>query len=99
MPRTGPDQLSPEITFDVKPHPALSKVGGGVMAASLKISGSLGLKADLQAGDVLTVTVADADGLVVTEGLIEVGSPGFKTLTLQGEPFGTERIHKAKVTT
>lgn len=91
-------RLHPQLTMHVEPHPAsvhpdreLYLIGG------LKIAGTFSVDRDLQAGDQITVSIANADGEIVAKGVCEMKAPHFKVIEIEGEPIGMERIHTAKV--
>ncbi len=88
-------QTEQQLSFFVAPHPS-ARLGDGLLDGSLSIGGGFGVRRDLQAGDALTVTVADADGEVIATGLIEVQSVAFRPVRFKGEVVGTERFHTAK---
>lgn len=90
-------RVHPQLSFDVRVHPALSHMSDPILAGSLKIAGDLHCPRDIQTGDELTVTVATADGEVIAQGVVEAGAPGFRVITDQGSPIGMERVTKAKV--
>ena len=94
-----PTRLHPQLTFDVKPHPAIDHMSDPILAGELKISGALHCPRDIQTGDELTVTVATADGEVIAQAVLEAGAPGFKVLTEKDELIGMARITTGKVKT
>ncbi|MEJ7783193.1 MAG: hypothetical protein WKF96_00220 [Solirubrobacteraceae bacterium] len=87
--------LHPQLSFDVRPHPASRRDDGSppYLQASLKVKGDFHVSRDLQPGDELTVTIADADGEVVASGLSEVGGVSFPLIKEKGHVIGTERAH------
>lgn len=94
-----PTRLHPQLSFDVKPHPALAHMADPILAGSLKITGDIHCPRDVATGDELTVTIATADGEVIAQAVLEAAAPAFRVITDSGEPIGMERITKAKVQT
>jgi len=87
-----------ELTHHVKPHPAKAKrPDGGWLDGTVAIGGSFVLDVDLQPGDELTVQIANADGEVLTGGVVEVTTVGFKPVKVKGFVVGKTRVHKAKL--
>lgn len=43
------------------------------------------------------MNIADADGVVVASGVLEVGKIGFDPIKDSGKTIGTERVHSTKV--
>jgi hypothetical protein len=83
---------------EVKSHPHIKEMGNEpVLHASIKLSGAFTTKEILQAGDELTVTIANADGEVIATGAAECGYPKFGAIKLQGEVVGEERVTTAKL--
>ena len=92
------NRTQPQLSFDVKPHPAIAHMSEPILTGSLKITGDLNCPVDVQTGEELTVTVATADGEVIAQAVLEAGAPGFRVITDSGDPIGMERVTKAKVT-
>jgi hypothetical protein len=87
-----------QLSFDVAPHPhAAARPDGGWMDGSLKITGAFGVQDDLNPGDEITVTVANADGEVIATGVAEIAGVAFAPIKLDGAVVGTERVHRAKL--
>ncbi|MEJ7824935.1 MAG: hypothetical protein WKF48_05875 [Solirubrobacteraceae bacterium] len=84
-----------QLTLDVQLHPSLREAKDPFITGSLKIGGELHCPQDLQAGDRITVTVADADGTVIAQGEAIATYPGFREIKDHGCVIGTERINKA----
>ncbi len=91
-----PDTRHQQITLNVQPHRRAGE--GAFMFATLKIKGDFRLDHDLHGGDELTVTVADADGNVITNGKLVCATPTFKDVTEKGIYIGIDRIHVAELT-
>lgn len=90
-------QLEGEF-FDVQHHPHIVEMGNDpILRPAVKISGDMTLAKILQHGDRVTISVADADGVVIASGEAECGLPSFKPIKFEGEPIGEERITTAKV--
>lgn len=82
------------ISLEVRPRPELEDP---LLVGSLKLKGEMPVRKDLNAGQQVTVQVADADGVVICSGLFEVGLPNFKDVKMNGVGvIGTERVHGAK---
>jgi hypothetical protein len=87
-----------QLSLHVDPHPAARRPDGEVLIVGLlKISGSLRCPRDLQDGDELIVSVADADGNLLSSHHAEVQTPTFARIEEKGAVLGLERIHKAKI--
>jgi hypothetical protein len=88
-----------QLSFDVAPRQTRKGQPAEVLGGELKIKGALSLNANLEHGDALTVTVANADGLVLTQSVLEVAAPPSfapiedKDLGL----LGYSRVHTAKL--
>jgi hypothetical protein len=83
-----------QLTLDVQmPQDAPN---GGLLTASVTLA-ALPVERDLNPGDQVTVTIADADGVVVGQCAQEISGVAFKPLLIDKEPVGLERAHKAKV--
>lgn len=99
--RTGksPQQLQLEGEFfEVKHHPHIKDMGNDpILRPAVKIKGDLTLSEVLQHGDELTITVSNADGVVIASAPAECSLPAFKPITFEGEPIGVERITTATV--
>lgn len=96
---TKENQLHPQLSFDVHPHPNAVREDNpdGYLTAALKIGGSFFITQDMHPGEELTVTVANADGQVVAQGVAEIGGVGFTPIKDAGRTIGMERQHKAKL--
>lgn len=70
---------------------------GSYLTGSLKIGGDFYVAQDLNMGEKLTVTVANADGLVISQGVVRVGPVGFEPILDHGIQIGVNRAHKAKL--
>jgi hypothetical protein len=86
-----------QLTLDVHLHPALEDRDRPYLTGTLTISGDLHCPHDVQAGDELTVTVANADGEVIANGALVGKYPGFRDIKDGQTILGTERNNKAKV--
>lgn len=87
-----------QLSFDVHQHPDAEARGDGAwLDGSLKIAGDFGVRENLQPGDRVTVSIADADGQVVTSAIAEIGAVSFVPVKVEGRVIGTERVHKAKI--
>lgn len=92
--RAGQIEATSQLSLDVRQRPSLEDP---LLTGSLKLKGDLPVKRDLQVGEQITVTVADADGIIFATGLFEVGAPGFKELKMRDVgPIGLERVHTAQ---
>lgn len=93
------DGTHPQLSLEVRQHPALRERTEAdafiAMEGSLKIKGRFAVGQDLHHGDQVTVTVHSADGEVITQGVAEIGLPGFEPITVQGTLVGLERVHTA----
>lgn len=74
-------------------------VGGGLtpLAASFKVSGKLAVNDELMRGDEVTVTIADADGVVIAAGAGYVRGVNFLTHKPKDAPDWVERAHTIKL--
>lgn len=74
-------------------------VGGGIapLAASFKVSGKLLVDEELMRGEEVTVTIANADGVVVCAGAGYVRGIGFVTHEPKDLPEWVERVHTIKL--
>jgi hypothetical protein len=89
-----------QLTFNIAPHPSAASRPGGlpVMGASLAIKGALAIEEDLNHGDALTVTIANADGEIIATAQLEVAAPP-SFVPIEDKDLGLlgyERAHKAK---
>lgn len=84
-----------QLSLEVEPEPELG--ADDRVIGSLTVAGTFAVGRDLQRGDKLIVTVAGADGELLTTSEAVVGKVGFSTLRAKGEPIGTERKHGAKL--
>ena len=88
-----------QLSFDVAPRAKRTGEPATVLGGELKIKGALNLPYDLDHGDPLTITVAGADGSVLTQAVLEVAAPPTfapvedKDLGL----LGYSRVHTAKL--
>lgn len=95
-----------QLSFDVPLHAALEermqsdraegRDAEPYLTGSIKISGALHCPVDVNAGEKLTVTVADADGTVIAQTEVVGQYPAFKEITDRGIVIGTERQNKVK---
>jgi hypothetical protein len=89
-----------QLSFDVPLHVALaerqSEDTEPYLTGSIKIGGEFHCPVDVNAGERLTVTVADADGTVVAQGEVVATYPRFKEISDRGIVIGTERINVVK---
>lgn len=92
MPHTDHPQLTLTIDLhsDLDPETA-------ILWGTLKLKGDFRIDRDLNAGDELTVTVATADGEVITGGRMKCSYPHPKEITDKGRVIGTERVHTAEL--
>lgn len=88
-----------QLTMEIEPHPDIDIVHGkGFIAGTLMIGGELSVPRDLNVGDRLTVSVADADGQILSSGELELlDPPVLKTVRVKGVPVGFDRRHLAVV--
>lgn len=87
-----------QLTFNVDQHPAAkTHDGGGWLDGEVKISGAIGVDRDLQPGDALTVSIANADGEVVASAEVECAGVAFVPIKHDKTVIGTSRVHKLKV--
>jgi hypothetical protein len=85
-----------QITLHVDQHPQARELDhGGYMEAQLAPE-SIEIDRDLQPGNLVTVTVANADGEIIGTAKQEVGQVGFKPLKIERRTIGTVRAHKSK---
>lgn len=88
-----------QLSLEVRRHPSLEARGSaaGILVGVVKLSGGLPVDRDLNAGDVLTVTVANQDGEVVGSGVYEVRGVALDPI-VDGRAgvIGTERVHRAR---
>ncbi len=90
-----PAQLSLEVALP----PILEDRDGELwIVASIKLKGDLSIRKDLNAGDILTIQIGDADGTILCSGTALVGLPQFKYVKAKGAGIiGIERIHSAEL--
>lgn len=93
------DHDEPQLSFRVDLHTDLIAEEEPWFFGSLKVKGDLRVGHDLQAGEELTVSIADADGQVIASAGLVVAYPGFKDIKEKGHVVGTERVHVAEVQT
>jgi hypothetical protein len=87
-----------QLSLEVRARPEMRDEKNPYIVGALKLKGEFHVRKDLHAGEQLTVQVADADGNVITAGVVEVGLPAFKDLKMKGGGIiGTERVHSAKI--
>lgn len=74
-------------------------VGGGItpLAASFKVGGKLVVADELKRGEEVTVTIANADGVVIAAGAGYVRGIGFVTHRPKDAPDWVERVHSIKL--
>lgn len=90
------NEVTPQITLHVDQHPHCRDLPhGGYLDAAVALE-AIDIDRDLQPGDRLTVTVANADGEMIGQAVQEVGPVGFKPMKLEGKTIGQTRAHKAK---
>lgn len=82
-----------QLSLNVDRHPHLPD--DGMLMGTLKLGGGFAVPRDLQPGEELTVTVADADGQVIAASRAEVETVAFPPIKDKGVAIGTERRHKA----
>lgn len=88
--------ITPQITLHVDQHPqARDLPHGGYLVAEIGPE-AIEIDRDLQPGDHVTVTVANADGEIIGTAEQEVGGIGFKPLKMEKRTVGQIRAHKAK---
>lgn len=92
----------PQLTMNVRDHPNIVARRDNdlatFMTGTLKLTGELPVDQDFNAGDALTVTVADADGLVIASGRFECKLPQFQEIKEEhAGVIGTNRAHTAKM--
>lgn len=84
------------LSFMVGKHPAAAKrPDGGILEGAVSITGAFPVPCDLNPGDLVTVQIATADGEILTGGVCEVTSVGFKPIKVKGFVIGQTRVHKA----
>lgn len=93
------NQRTEQLSFHVEPHPQSADRGEPWLDGEVKISGGLGVSRDLQPGDMLTISVANADGEVIATEVAEVHTPSFPPIKVKDVVVGTMRSHKAKIVT
>jgi hypothetical protein len=99
----GGTRLHPEeqLSLIVREHPALQEIRDDGrepwLTGSLKITGSLHCPHDINSGDELTVTVADADGNVIAGGKLIGRPPHMDDIKDRGAVIGTERVNRVEV--
>ncbi len=92
MPHTDDHQLSLHVDLHSDLDPDTAIIWG-----VLKLKGDFRVNRDLNAGDELTVTVATADGEVLTGGRMKCTYPHPKAILDKGRVIGTERVHTAEL--
>lgn len=83
-----------QLSLDVQMFPDVA--GAGLLVASVTLA-ALPVDRNLHPGDQITVTIADADGMVIGQCAQEIAGVAFKPLVVDKMPVGLERAHKAKV--
>lgn len=91
------------LTLDVAPHPhllALQRAGDELkIVGEVKVTGTFPVAKDLNHGDELVVTIAGADGEVLSHGLCTIAGPP-PLVPIESKELGLIgycRSHKAKV--
>lgn len=91
----------PQLSLDVALHPALERPEDPeyepCIVGCLKVTGELHCPTNLEAGDQVTITVANADGTVISQGAATATYPGFREIKDRGTVIGTERVNKVNV--
>jgi hypothetical protein len=87
--------IDQQLSLDVLPDSRV--VPGGVFVGSLRVSGEFAVEQNLNRGQQLVVSIADADGQVLTTALAMVVGVGFVSIYDGDTVIGTERQHKAKL--
>lgn len=87
----------PQLTFVVNLHNDLIEHPDPLLTGSIKIKGALPLGIDLNAGDVVTVSIGGPDGTVIASGQATATYPTFRELRDDGKLIGTERVHTAEL--
>ena len=100
--QAGRDHREPRLTLNVNEVPeAVQERSDGtereLVVGTVKVSGSFRVDRDLDRREEFTVTIADADGLVVATGLAVAGGPKFVDIEDKGRVLGVERQHSIKV--
>lgn len=91
---TGPRHNEAQLSLGVELHRTLQEEGHeGYWQGSLVVA-DLTVHRDFNAGDELTVMVADADGVVVATSTLVCRYPTFHAIKDKGVVIGTERRHK-----
>lgn len=85
-----------QLSLAVEPHPRCAHEDA-LLAGSVKIAGDLYCPVDLNSGDTVTVTVANADGAVIAQGQCTAIYPQFREIEDKGTVIGTERVNRVKV--
>jgi hypothetical protein len=92
-----------QLSFDVPLHVGLAERQQEdtepYLTGSIKIGGEFHCPSDVNAGERLTVTVADADGEIIASGQVLATYPRFKEITDRGIVIGTERVNVVKAAT
>lgn len=83
------------LSLDVDLHPSIDP--DGFLIGSLKVKGGLRCDVDVQAGDRLSVQIANADGQVIASAELRGLYPHFTELKERGHVIGTERVNRAEV--
>jgi hypothetical protein len=86
------DTGTSQLTLEVRHRPNLENP---ILVGSLKLKGEIPIRRDLNAGEQLTVQVADADGEIIATGLFDVGPPQFKDVKMSG--VGVVGMERASV--
>jgi hypothetical protein len=87
--------IDQQLSLDVLPDSRI--VPGGVFVGTLRVSGEFPVEEDLNRGQQLVISIADADGQVLATALAAVVGVGFVTLYEKETAIGTERQHKARL--
>lgn len=103
MPVTNDPTRAGQLSLEVRPHPALERKrrrGEAVyLQAELEAKLTIPVDHDLNPGDGIVITVADAAGEVLGTATLELGGKGAVRFDTIDEPnlgvIGTRRVHKA----
>lgn len=90
------NDITPQLTLHVNQHPHARELEhGGYLQAEITPD-AIEIDRDMQPGDLIRVTITDADGTVIGQGEQEIGGIGFKPLKVERRTIGLVRAHKAK---
>lgn len=85
-----------QLSLQIDRHPAVAE-GDGMLIGTIKIKGAMHCPIDVQAGDDLTVQIANADGETIAHAKLKGLHAQIKPIKDRGFVIGEERANAAEV--